>query len=502
MIARAIFAIAAVVAVPLVAAAGPKQEAKLHVAKATKAHGEGKFDVALDELLVAYNIDPQPELLFAIAQVYVKLDRCGEAVPYYEKFAATNKDAQAATIVTQAIDACKAKIAASQPAEQKHDEEPAPITDKPAEPAPAPAPTKPDEPPAPAPAAPQPATADAPPPPSERPAGAQPWYRDTIGDTLVAGGAIALVASLVVYESAQGDLDDAVASTTLAAYNQHVDDAHSARTYSLVLFAGGAALAAGGVWHYMHRTHGNTTVGMAPASGGGLVFVTGVLMRWPLLVVALAGCLRDTQFHCDNDASCGPGGRCETDVGGLCSNADGSCTSGRRFGDSAGDLANTCVGAVGPGTDAGTDGPPGPGQCPSDYASMPGGNPGHVYKAEGSGNWQGANGQCMVETLGRGYLAIPDDGDELGAIANLADDTPYWVGISDQQQQGTFTNTKNQPQTFLAVGARPAQRQRQPPLHRRRRRVAHLAGALLHAAPRGVRVRELGQRSAVCAVGQ
>jgi len=257
----------AVVALPLLAFANAKQDAKAHVAKATKAHQDGKFDVALDELQAAYKLDPQPELLFAIAQVYAKLDKCGDALPYYEKFAATLKDAQQSQIVGQAIDACKAKIATVEPTpDPVKPDEPKPDEPKPDEP-------KPDEPPTPAPVASEPVTA--PPPPHEQPAGPTPWYRDTIGDTLVGGGVLAGVASLVMYESAVGDLDAAEASTTLAAYNQHLDDGHTKRTYSVVLFGAGVALATVGVVHYLRRDASKPAIAVVPASHGGVVVLSG-----------------------------------------------------------------------------------------------------------------------------------------------------------------------------------------------------------------------------------
>jgi tetratricopeptide (TPR) repeat protein len=252
---------------PLVASANAKHDAKVHIAKATKAHQEGKFEVALDELLAAYKLDPQPELLFAIAQVYGKLDRCSDAVPYYEKFLAATKDTQATEIVNQAIDACKKQLAAAQP----------PPVEEP--PPPPPPPVKVDEPP------PPPPKLDEPPPPPRRedtplvvvehPAGPTPWYRDTLGDALVGGGVLAGVVSLVMYTSAGSDLDAAEASATLAEYNQHLDDANGKRTYSLVLAGAGVALVGAGIYHYTRRDAGKSSMAVVPQRGGGLVVLTG-----------------------------------------------------------------------------------------------------------------------------------------------------------------------------------------------------------------------------------
>ena len=93
-----------------------KIEAKKHMDKGAKAHKDGNFDVALTELQAAYALDPQPKLLFAIAQVQVKLDNCPDAIANYEKFLATEKSKQKQAVVKQAIEACNQKVAAATPA--------------------------------------------------------------------------------------------------------------------------------------------------------------------------------------------------------------------------------------------------------------------------------------------------------------------------------------------------------------------------------------------------
>jgi tetratricopeptide (TPR) repeat protein len=261
------------VAMPLVAVAGPKEQAKAHIAKATAAHKDGKFAVALDELQAAYKLDPKPDLLFAIAQVYVKLDNCADAIPFYEKFLASTKDPQAQPVVTEAIDACKAKLAQAQPVVTPTTT-PEPVPEPVAKPEPEPKPE-----------------VHVAPPPEELPprrdpvapsltvqvSTERPWYRDTIADSLLIGGVIAGVVGIVVYSQARSDLDSAESSTTLAGYNQLVDSSHSKQTLSIVLVGGGAALIGGGVVRLMLRDHGKSThgVGMIPTSGGGLVTWTG-----------------------------------------------------------------------------------------------------------------------------------------------------------------------------------------------------------------------------------
>jgi len=257
------------------AVAGPKQarDAKKHVDRATKLHKDGKFEDALVELQAAYKLDPQVDLLYAIGQVYSKLGRCDDATTAFRDFAKKKHQPDVAQVVDEAIAAC---VPVAPPAPPPP---PAPaVVVAPPPPAPEPAPPAPPPTPPPTPAPePAPAVVVAPPPPPVTVDASQPWYRDVIGDALVAGGVAAAVTGIVVYQSARSDLDAAEKSGTLAGYQQLVDDAHGKRTISLVLVGGGLALAGAGLVHYVvhrsgHETHG---LAIAPAHGGGLVTWSG-----------------------------------------------------------------------------------------------------------------------------------------------------------------------------------------------------------------------------------
>lgn len=226
--------IAVVLAVAATAHADPKTEAKAHIDAATVAHKASDFATALAELQAAYTIDPQPDLLYAIGQVYAKLGRCAEATASYEDFRKTQKDPAVGKVVDQAIAACK-----------PHEETTTVVTE-----------VKPPP----------------PPPPVEH--HRAPWYTDKVGDALVIGGLVAGVVGLVVYTGATGKLDDAEHASSLAAYNQLVDDAHGARTTATILLIGGGGLVIGGVVHYMLRGGSDdaaTGVGMVPVSSGGVL---------------------------------------------------------------------------------------------------------------------------------------------------------------------------------------------------------------------------------------
>jgi len=232
--------VGAFVALPLLALAGPKEkdEAKKHITKATEAHQQGKYDVALTELEAAYKLDPQPDLLYAIGQVHVKLGHCPDAITSYEKFLATKPAAEPAAAAQEAIDTCKAQ-------------------------------TPPPEPPKPEPPPPQP-----PPPPPPTPE-SKPFYTDVIGDGLVGLGVVSGVVGIVFYTNALAKLDDAEAATTYSEHEKLVGDARTARNLALVFGAVGVAAIGVGVWHFMSYSSEQSNVAIVPTTQGGMVTWSG-----------------------------------------------------------------------------------------------------------------------------------------------------------------------------------------------------------------------------------
>ena len=172
------------------------------------------------------------------------------------------------------------------------------------------------------------------------------------------------------------------------------------------------------------------------------------------LAIGAAGCLRGTEYRCSTNSECGAGGTCESV--GFCSFPDTHCTSGERFGDSAGALANQCTGTTG--IDGGIDTPmlidspmidTPPAGCPGNYATITGGQGTHRYRLNAANdNWMQQRDFCAA-TTNSAYLAIPDDLAELQAIATLAAQARFWVGITDSAIEGTWLNTKGTVQTFL-----------------------------------------------------
>jgi tetratricopeptide (TPR) repeat protein len=228
--------VVALVALPLVAFAGRKEkrQAQKHIQAATEAHQAEKYDVALTELEAAYALDPQPDLLYALGQVHVKLGECDKAIESYEKFLATNPPEEPTAAANEAIDTCKEQIAAQTP-----------------------------------PPAPEPAPQPAPPAPPPQPEG-RPFYTDIVGSALVGGGLVSSVVGIVMYTSARSTLDDAEAAPTYSEHERLVGDAQTKRNIGVVFGAVGVAAIGVGVWHWMkYRSESSVTV--APTASGGMV---------------------------------------------------------------------------------------------------------------------------------------------------------------------------------------------------------------------------------------
>ncbi len=276
--------IALIALIPLTADAKPKKKgkggkakvsAKVHTDKAAKAHKAGEFDVALTELKAAYAIDPQPKLLFAIAQVQAKLDQCPDAIANYEKFLAVEKNKQKQAVVRQAIAACTEKVAAT------------PVPSDPPEPtpedalvAPATEPITPEPAPLPIDDQPMPTVEDSPLPPPPAAVtvtvSAKPWYKDVLGDALVLSGIAAGAVSIVMYSGARSSLEDAESAATLDEYERDVSDAKDKRMYAVILAGGSAVLIGAGILRYKLRDTGEARgVAIAPTRGGGFVTWTG-----------------------------------------------------------------------------------------------------------------------------------------------------------------------------------------------------------------------------------
>ena len=245
---------------PRAAHADAKTEARAHLAKATELHAAGRFREVLAELTIAYALDPQPDVLYAIAQTHVALGDCTQAIIFYRRFLSTRPDRLAADAALEAIDVCEHAP-------------PAPMT---SEPVPGPpdgagagtGPTPPAgddraRPPADAPASGPPIVTSATPAPRR-------WYHDRVGVGLVGGGVLLGAGAGITYALARGALDDAEDAPTYAGYLDLVDRGQQRRVIASVLAGGAVAATAVGAYHLWRHTRA-PEVTVVPARGGGMV---------------------------------------------------------------------------------------------------------------------------------------------------------------------------------------------------------------------------------------
>lgn len=263
------------VAISILALAAPpaladrKSEAKAHIEQAMIHHGNNRFVEALADLEAAYQLDPEPDLLFAIGQVNVKLGRCVDAVSYYERFLATRPEAGPAAATREAIMVCKTKIAKDARSEPRPEPEPDPEAD----PAPDPEPEVATRP------GPDTLEPEPQPPRVDTPDGPRPWYKDPIGGALVGGGVVAGVVGILFYRSATADLDRAESADTYEQSEDLIERAEGSRTIGAIAGATGLVLVAGGVVRYLIAGDGTETsnVAIVPTSAGGAITWSG---RW------------------------------------------------------------------------------------------------------------------------------------------------------------------------------------------------------------------------------
>ncbi len=243
--------------------AAPKDaEAKRLFDRGVAAYTKGDLAGAAAALSESYAREGDPETLFAWAQAERKQGHCESAVELYNTLLAFELPAANKKVVEQQLGECKQLVAAKQ-----KDKEPA----KPAEP------PKPGPAPAPEPAhdashdTPVATTAEAAPAPAPPAAEGRAWWRDPVGDGLVASGVVGLGIGTALLLSARSADQAAHAAKSYAGYKTNEDTAHDRGMYGVIGLVAGGALAAGGVWWFAtHRDHDHAAVTgwLAPSSGG------------------------------------------------------------------------------------------------------------------------------------------------------------------------------------------------------------------------------------------
>jgi hypothetical protein len=246
--------IAAFVLAAVPAGAAPKRaDAKQEFDRGVAAYQKSDFAGAAAAFGKSFALEVDAETLFAWAQAERKLDRCDKATELYAKLLAMELPAENKAVIEGQIAECKAILDAQKPVEP-----PAPA---PVEPATAPAPV--EAAPAPTPAPAQAVTA--------APEG-HAWYRDPVGDGLVAVGVVGLgvgVAFLVSAHSAEQAIPSAADYDAAKVLHDRASSRGTLGSVSMI--AGGALVVGGIVWlvHHAHASSGTTISGwVAPGTGG------------------------------------------------------------------------------------------------------------------------------------------------------------------------------------------------------------------------------------------
>jgi tetratricopeptide (TPR) repeat protein len=99
------------IAALLASASASAQTVDDHLARVRELYDKGDFVHARDELLAAYQLEPRPELLFALGQVELNIGHFEKAIDYYERFLASEPSAEQAALAQQAIGAARSRLA-------------------------------------------------------------------------------------------------------------------------------------------------------------------------------------------------------------------------------------------------------------------------------------------------------------------------------------------------------------------------------------------------------
>jgi tetratricopeptide (TPR) repeat protein len=224
------------------AAARPHLEAALRLFKARE------YAQALAEFRAAFDIDPQPALLYAIAQAERLNGDCRRAIRFYEAFLRTAPKQSQGLSARQNIARCVAELQRPSPATQPAS-------------APTSAPTERPEPPL--------VLAPVSPRVPDRPGSS--WTRDWAGHGLVLGGLAVAATGIALWRVGRGAIADANAARsydTFVARAGGASDAGLEQRMGIAALAVGGALVAAGVAHYVLRGRGRAERARVAAAAG------------------------------------------------------------------------------------------------------------------------------------------------------------------------------------------------------------------------------------------
>jgi tetratricopeptide (TPR) repeat protein len=104
---------------------GLKPRARDHYERGLRLYERNRFDEAIAELRAGLAIDPQPEILYALAQAERKSGHCERALEHYQSCMALLKNPAAAAAVRVQIERCRVEQERAAPAAPEPANEPA-----------------------------------------------------------------------------------------------------------------------------------------------------------------------------------------------------------------------------------------------------------------------------------------------------------------------------------------------------------------------------------------
>lgn len=221
--------LAALVAVPLPVRAqppaSPEAAAAEAAARAQTHFAEEQWDLAVEALVEAYALDPDPAYLYARAQAERMGGRCKIAIALYERFLESGPSEAQAEDTRINIRRCEETLWAKDAAEPERNADAAAIPG----PTPNPPPTE---------------------PPTEPDDGPRPWQRDPTGAILLSGAVVSLAAGATVWVFGARSRRSAPDATTEGDYESEADRGRTVTGVGIGLVAMGAALAGGAALRY------------------------------------------------------------------------------------------------------------------------------------------------------------------------------------------------------------------------------------------------------------
>ncbi|HEY0193212.1 MAG TPA: hypothetical protein VGC42_18975 [Kofleriaceae bacterium] len=236
-----------------VAAQPKKKPARAQFDKGVAAYKKNSYEAASAALGKSFELEPDPDTLFAWAQAERKLDHCEKALELYEKLLTFDLPAANKAAVQQKHDECNDLIGAKATAAAPP--EPTPVAPPPV---------------APPPTAPAPEPTPGPMPVHE----GRSWYKDPIALSLLGVGVIGVGVGGAFLVNARSTHNKIATAANDGEARELSDTARSRQQIGLIAAGAGGALIIGGVvWIVTHRsssTEAPPVTAWLGAGGGGL----------------------------------------------------------------------------------------------------------------------------------------------------------------------------------------------------------------------------------------